>query len=412
MPSRSTGSLASAGPTTHGGPGLAVLLTLLVALGPVSTDLYLPSLPGIAADLGASPSLVQLTLGLFVAGLALMQLVAGPLADRFGRRPVLFVAMAVYAMASLGCLFAPGIALLLAARLVQALGASAGPVIGRAVVRDLYGPTDSARILSYMASAMAIAPLVAPFLGGWLEVAFGWRASFLALFLYAVLLSAMLWRRLPETLPDGPRPTPGMGDLVRRYLGLVADPLFSGFVLCAGATFAGLFTWITNSAFVIVDRFGVAPDRFAWYFGIVIIGYALGAFAGGRLGHLLGGPRTLALGVACGALAGLLLGVLGTTGRLDLLPITLLVALYFAGCGLVLPQSMAGALAPFPHIAGTAAALLGCLQMLAGLLANLLSALLFDGSERPMAGLIAASALIALLAFHLLVRPRWRPAPA
>ena len=160
--------LHAAGKAAHaraGGPGLAVLLTFLVAMGPVSTDLYLPSLPRIAGDLEASEGLAQLTIGLFVAGFGVMMLVCGPVADRFGRRPVLLGGMALYTLASIACALAPDIVSLLTARFVQALGACVGPVVGRAIVRDLYGPRDAGRILGYMSSAMALAPLVGPAAG-------------------------------------------------------------------------------------------------------------------------------------------------------------------------------------------------------------------------------------------------------
>jgi MFS transporter, DHA1 family, multidrug resistance protein len=388
-------------------PLLSLLLTLLVGLAPVSTDLYLPSLPGIARDLATEASLVQLTLGLFIGGIALMQLVYGPLSDRFGRRPALFGGLGLYAVASLGCALAPTIGFLLAARVVQAIGAAAGPVIGRAVVRDIYGPRDAARILSYMASAMAIAPLLAPFVGGWLEVWLGWRASFWLLLIYAGLLGGMLWATLDETAPDpdpdGLRP----GRLLSGYGMLLRSPLYVGFMLCGSSVFGALFGWISNASFVIIGRFGTPPEHFAWYFAITVAGYALGAFGGGRMGDRLGPMRTLGLGIGLICSGGLLLLALAWLVPAGLVALVCATALLFAGCGVVLPQVMGGALAPFPRIAGSAAALLGCVQMLTGMVSNALSGLLFDGTERPFATLAAAFAAAAVLAFLLVVRPRW-----
>lgn len=390
---------------------LAALLTLLVAMGPISTDLYLPSLPSMARDLGASASAVQLSIGLFVAGFAVMQLAYGPLSDRFGRKPVLLVGMGVYLAATLACALAASVAVLLAARFVQALGGCAGPVIGRAVVRDVYAPEEAARILSYMASAMAIAPLIGPFLGGLLDTAFGWRANFVALLIYAALVTLALWRGLGETLARPNLEALRLRALLANFGHLLRSPTYVGFMLCASLAYGGLFSWISNSAFVVIDRFGVPPARFGWFFGIVVIGYSTGAFLSGRYGGRLGIVRTLGLGAAIGAAAGLALAVGGWAqiGGLPLL--TLAMAVYFLGCGLVLAPATAGALIPFPQMAGTASALLGCVQMLTGMLVNALSSVFFDGTERPMVTLTAACAVGVLVVYALSIHRGYRREP-
>jgi DHA1 family bicyclomycin/chloramphenicol resistance-like MFS transporter len=381
---------------------LAVLLTLLVAMGPISTDLYLPSLPGIAADLGASEALVQLTLGLFIAGFGVMMLVCGPVADRFGRRPALLGGMAIYLFASIACALSPDIWLLLAARLVQAIGACAGPVVARAIVRDLYEPREAGRILGYMASAMALAPLLGPFIGGWLEVAAGWRASFWFLAGYAALLLIALWRRLPETRPAAATASRLLGT----YLQILRDRTFVGFMVCTALAFGALFTWISNSAFVVIDHFGVAPQHFGFAFGVVIAGYVLGAWSGSRAGMRLGLERATAIGVAIAAIAGGGLAVAGWGALGGLQAIVALSALSFFGAGMAIPQGTAGALGPFPMLAGTASALLGFLQMMTGLLVIGLSSAWYDGTPRPMVTLNAICALSALVAFWSLLRRR------
>jgi DHA1 family bicyclomycin/chloramphenicol resistance-like MFS transporter len=379
---------------------LAVLLTLLVAMGPISTDLYLPSLPGIAADLGASEALVQLTLGLFIAGFGVMMLVCGPVADRFGRRPALLGGMAIYLFASIACALSPDIWLLLAARLVQAIGACAGPVVARAIVRDLYEPREAGRILGYMASAMALAPLLGPFIGGWLEVAAGWRASFWFLAGYAALLLIALWRRLPETRPAAATASRLLGT----YLQILRDRTFVGFMVCTALAFGALFTWISNSAFVVIDHFGVAPQHFGFAFGVVIAGYVLGAWSGSRAGMRLGLERATAIGVGLAAIAGGGLAVAGWGALGGLQAIVALSALSFFGAGMAIPQGTAGALGPFPMLAGTASALLGFLQMMTGLLVIGLSSAWYDGTPRPMVTLNAICALSALVAFWSLLR--------
>jgi MFS transporter, DHA1 family, multidrug resistance protein len=400
----------SAAPTAPAGAGatLAVMLTLLVGMGPVSTDVYLPSLPGIAADLGAGAALVQLTLGLFIGGFAVMMLACGPLADRYGRRPVLLGGMALYVLASFACALAPSIEVLLAARFVQAIGACVGPVVGRAIVRDLYPPREAGRILGYMSSAMALAPLIGPFIGGWLELAFGWRASFWFLALYGGVLWLALRARLQETLA---RPLKGALSplpLLRNYALILKDRTFVGFMLAIALVFGALFSWITNSAFVVIEHFGVAPERFGIPFGAVVAGYLVGAYAGSRTGIRLGLERATGIGVGVAAAAGLGLLVAGWLGTGGLTAIVLLMAASFFGVGIAIPQGTAGALAPFPERAGSAAALLGFLQMMVGLLVNAASGLAFDGTPGPMVTLNAACALAALLAFRLLIPAAWR----
>jgi DHA1 family bicyclomycin/chloramphenicol resistance-like MFS transporter len=387
-----------------GSAGLAVLLTLLVAMGPVSTDLYLPSLPGIARDLETSDALAQLTIGLFIAGFAVMMLVCGPLADRLGRRPVLLGGVAVFVLASVVCALSPDIWVLLGARFVQALGASVGPVVGRAIVRDVYGPRDAGRILGYMASATAFAPLVAPFVGGWLEVAFGWRASFWLLTAYGVALSLMLALRLEETLERRAAGPFLSIRLLHDFRLILTNRAFLGFMLCVALTSGALFTWISNSAFVVIDHFGVPPQRFGWAFGAVIAGYIAGAFAGSRVGMRFGLSASTASGTVIAALAGIGLVVVGWTGQGGLAAIVALMALSFLGVGLVIPQATAGALGPFPTLAGTASALMGFLQMMTGLMVIAASGLLFDGTPWPMVSLNALCALLALAAYALLLR--------
>jgi MFS transporter, DHA1 family, multidrug resistance protein len=335
-----------------------------------------------------------------------MMLVCGPLADRFGRRPVLLGGMAIYTIASIACALAPDISFLLAARFVQALGACVGPVVGRAIVRDLYGPRDAGRILGYMASVMALAPLIGPFIGGWLEVAFGWRANFWALALYGGLLMAALALRLRETLPTPLAGAFSPGQLLGNYLLILRNRAFIGFMLCASLSFGALFTWISNSAFVVIDHFGVAPERFGWVFGAVVLGYIAGAYGGSRAGMRYGLARATGIGILSCAAAGALLLLAGWTGLGGLYAIVALMTLSFFGAGIAIPQGTAGTLGPFPERAGSAAALLGFIQMMIGLLVNGLSSVSYDGTPRPMATINGICAVPALAAYLALLRAR------
>ena len=392
-----------------GGAGLALLLTLLVALGPVSTDLYLPSLPGIAADLHASAAQTQLTIGLFIGGFAAMMLVCGPLADRFGRRPVLLAGMTIYVLASIACALSPTIRLLLAARFVQALGACVGPVLGRAIVRDLYEPARGRPHPRLHGERHGARPADRPLHR---RLARG-RLRLARQFLGPHRRSA--WCSLACSPGASRRPCPNARPASRcpaslaNYALILQNRTFLGFMLCVVFTFGALFTWISNSAFVVIDYFGVPPERFAWAFGAVIAGFVLGGYGGSRTGMRLGLGR--ATGIGCRSApppasrwhsaAGPAMG--------GLYAIVLLMALCFIGVGFVAPQATAGALAPFPHLAGTAAALLGFLQMSTGLLVNALTSATFDGTPRPMVTVNLTCALLALAAWWLLLRRQTRP---
>ncbi len=388
---------------------VSVLLTAMVALGPISTDLYLPSLPAIGAAFGVSNAEVQLTLSVFLAGFAVSQLVYGPLSDRFGRRPVILGGLALYLLATIVCAFAGSIEVLILARFLQALGACVGPVLGRAVVRDIYGRERAARMLSYMGMAMALAPAFGPILGGFLEVWFGWRANFAALAAFAVATLAGALVTLPETnrwkSPDATRP----GHLLATYLGLLRHRSYIGYVLVTACTYAGIFSFISGSAFVLIGLLGLSPDVYGFCFAAIVVGYMAGTFLSGRLTLALGLERMVQLGTAvqvAGGAAGLGLLLLDSV---TLAGIVLPVVVFMLGTGLAMPNAQAGAIGPFPRAAGSASALLGFFQM--GL-AALIGIAVGHGSGESAFAMMAAIALVALggaLSYWLVVHPAPRP---
>lgn len=383
---------------------VAILLTALVAFGPMSTDLYLPSLPDMTRAFGTTVSLVQLTLSVFVAGLAGGMLVYGPLSDRFGRRPVLLAGVGLYFVASIACLFAPTIEALIAARFVQAIGACSGPVLGRAIVRDVYDRQEGARMLSYMASAMALAPAVGPILGGWLHALYGWQANFgvLAVFGAAVFAGAFLMLRETNHHKDEMATRPGR--LITNYASLLASRLFMGYTLTVGLAFGGLFSFISGSSFVVIDVLGVPPRYFGFAFAVVVAGFISGAFTAGRLTHKLGLVRTLRIGTLLAVVAGMTVAGLALAGIQHVAAVIGPLCLYFFACALIIPNGTAGAINPFPTRAGSVSALLGFLQMSIGATAGWLVGLLHDGTTRPMAIIICIMGVGALIAHRVLVR--------
>ena len=386
------------------------LLTLMAALGAISTDLYLPSLPGLARAFAADVAEVQLTLSLFLAGLALGQLVYGPLSDRYGRRPVLVAGLAIYVAASVACMLAPTIEFLIAARFLQAIGACVGLVLSRAVVRDVHGREGAARILSYLSAALAIAPLLGPILGGYFEVWFGWRANFALLLGYGIVTIAGVGFFLPETnrAPDHGAMTP-LG-MLATYGMLIGERRYLGYALSATFAYSGIFCFISGSSFVLIDMIGLTPDAYGYCFAAIVVGYIIGAVIAGKLARKVKYQHLISAGGVISAAGGLLLLGLALAGHAGVVAIVLPAAIYMLGTGLVLPNSLAGAIGPYPRAAGAAAALAGFSQMT---IASLIGAAIghaADGTQMPMVVALAFCSTAGPAAFLLLVRP-WLPEP-
>jgi DHA1 family bicyclomycin/chloramphenicol resistance-like MFS transporter len=391
---------------------VAVLLTAMVALGPISTDLYLPSLPTIGADFGSDNAAVQLTLSVFLAGFAFSQLVYGPLSDRYGRRPMILGGLVVYLLASLACAYAPNIEALIAARFLQAVGACVGPVLGRAAVRDIYGRERAASMLSYMGMVMALAPAFGPILGGFVEVLFGWRANFfvLAAFCLVILIATVV--TLPETNKWKSRDATRPGRLVSTYLGLLRHRSYIGYVVIVACTYSGIFSFISGSSFVLIGLLGLSPDVYGFCFAAIVVGYMIGAYLSGRFTVRLSLERMVQIGTAVQVAGGLLGVALYAAGIISVSAVVGPVVVFMIGTGLVLPNAQAGAIGPFPRVAGSASALLGFFQM--GL-AALVGIVVGHGSGQSALAMMLAICLVALGAaftYWIVVRPAPVPAEA
>ena len=385
---------------------MAVLLTCLVAFGPVSTDLYLASLPDMARAFATDAATVQLTLSGFLVGFAVMQLVYGPLSDRFGRRRAILGGICIYLAGSLVCLVAPSIEILIAGRVLQAVGACCGPVVGRAVVRDVYPRDQAGTVMSYMASAMALAPFLAPIAGGWAHALFGWRANFVLLFAFGLMLLVAVQRLLAETHPHPDQHALQPARLLGNYALLFRERRFVGYVLTVALSFGGMFTFISASSFVLIDVLHLPVQWFGLGFAVVVAGYITGGFVAGRLTHKVGFERMVGLGTLGCAGSGLLLAGLAFAGFSTLPAVLLPMMLFFLSAALVLPNCTAAAIAPFPRMAGVASAALGFVQILWGAGCGWLVANLYDGTARPLAGVVLVMGLGTLAAYHLLARAR------
>ena len=374
----------------------------MVAIGSLSIDMALPSLPATAQALGARPDTVQLTVTLFVAGFALAQLLHGPLSDRLGRRRVVLGGLVVYVVGGLACWIAPSVRLLVAARVLQAVGAGSGPVVGRAVIRDLYEPERAARVLGYMGTAQALTPILAPIVGGVIHVAFGWRAVYLTLSACGVAFLGLAVLLVPETNrrrdPNALRP----GHLVTNAADLLGDRTFLGYVLVAALMFGGQFAFISGSSFVLIEVLKVAPDVYGLCFGLVALGLMTGSFLAARFTPRAGIDRLIAAGTWLGAAAGCVMAVLAWGGIWTVPAVIGPMYAFAVGVGIVLPAAVAGAIGPFSRTAGLASAVLGFLQLTAAAAYGIVVGRVYDGTPIPMTTAIAAAGLGASVAQRLI----------
>ena len=377
--------------------GLTLLLAMLTALGPLSMDMYLPSLPDIAHVLSAPVARTQLTISSYLIGFAAGQMIYGPLSDRYGRRPVLLAAVALYLASTLACAAAQSVDVLIAARALQGISGSGAIVLARAIVRDVYSGVQAARELSLMGSISATAPIVAPMIGGVLQAAFGWRANFICMSAGGLIALVVAARLLPETL----RPANRAGSLsffsMMRGYGAVAR--HRGFLIYLGiitTTYAGLFAWVSGASVVLQGVYGLSPVTFGFTFALGAAGYMLGAMIATRLVVRLGLDRTIGVGVVVIAAGGLALVLAVATGIPGLWLVAAM-ALYLAGVGLAMPQAMAGALTPFPDRAGTAASLMGLVQQaLAAIIAAVIGGFLVR-SAWPVTGVVVAMSTLTFV---------------
>jgi MFS transporter, DHA1 family, multidrug resistance protein len=384
---------------------MAITLGVLTAFGPLSIDMYLPALPTIARDFGTDAARVQQTLAIFFVGLALGQLLYGPLSDRLGRRGPLLFGCALYALACIGCALAPSVQSLIVLRFAQAFGACAGIVIANSIVRDLFDQHESARMYSFLMLVMGLAPITAPFIGGQILLFFGWRAIFLLLSGYGLLCLGIVLFGLKETLPPERRTTTGIGAAVFTYGSLLVDKHFMGYALAGGLAAAAMFTYIAGSPFVFIELNGVPPEQFGLLFGANALGLIMAAQFNRWLLRRFQSVQILMVALAVTAASGLLLLLVTATGAGGFPAMLVLLFFCIASTGLVRPNSTAAAMAPYGQRAGSAAALLGGIQFGLGAGAGTLVSLLHNDTALPMAGVIALCAVAAFV-FLQLMTPR------
>ncbi|SED30803.1 MULTISPECIES: multidrug effflux MFS transporter [Pseudomonas] len=372
-----------------------LILGALTAFGPLAIDFYLPAFPAMALAFGTDEQHVQLTLAAYFLGLSIGQLMYGPVADRFGRRIPLLTGVGLFTAASLACAYAPNLEWLLGARFVQALGGCAGMVISRAIVSDKCDAVGSAKVFSQLMLVMGLAPILAPMLGGLLVNTTGWQSIFLVLSGFSALAALAVALGLPESMPAHVPRQPLSGAL-RQYGRLLSDPVYLGHALTGGIAIAGMFAYIAGSPFVFIKLYGIPAEHFGWLFGTNAAGFILVAQINARLLAKRGPAFLLARTVWIYLAAGLTLLVVSSLHTEQLWPLLVPLFICIASLGCILPNASACAMNGQGARAGSASAMLGCLQFSVAAGAASLVGILYDGSAVPMAMVISLCAILVV----------------
>jgi DHA1 family bicyclomycin/chloramphenicol resistance-like MFS transporter len=387
-------------------PGLlVVILSVLLGLQPVTTDLYLPALPGLTQELGATMPQAQLTLTALLLAFGVSQLIWGPLSDRFGRRPVLLMGMAAYVLASLGSAVSTTMDQLIIWRVVQGAAMGAGVMCARAIVRDLYTPAQGASVMSKGLSGLAVIACMSAPLGGLLTALFSWHAALLALAVFGALGLGLIALRFEETVPHKNPNALQPATLARTWSGIVRNPTFLAFSVLSVCSYSGLFTFLASSSFVFIRVLGFSTPQY----GLVMFAnsfiYLLGTFLCRRLLVRFGVRRTVALAGVLSFAGGTLMGILALAGVVSAWAILLPFGLFMLGHGIHQPCGQSGAVGPFPQAAGAASALNGFLMMVSAFATGQWLGTHMDGTANPLIfGIWFWSVLITLSAWTLVQR--------
>jgi DHA1 family bicyclomycin/chloramphenicol resistance-like MFS transporter len=379
--------------------GLAPLLAALAAIGPFSIDTYLPAFPAMGSALGATPVQVQQTLTAYLLPFAFMMLWHGALSDALGRRRVLLWAYALYALASLFCAVTPSIELLWLGRALQGLSAGAGLVVGRAIVRDVLDGPAAQKLMANIGMMFAIAPAVAPVLGGWVQAFFGWHAVFVFLALYGAVLCAAIYRYLPETLPPEARQSLRLRPLAIAYAEVFSHRSFLALAGAVALNFNGFFIYVLSAPAFLIGHLGVSPQGFLWLFGPAMTGMIIGNYLSGRLAGEISSRRTIVLGYAV-MIAAAAANVVTNLFVEPRLPWTVLpVGIYVIGMALTMPSLSLRVLDLFPQRRGLVSSCQGVTQTGVNALTASLLAPLAWGSTLTLALAMAGFLLLGLVAF-------------
>ena len=398
-------TLPTAAPRSLSGASVVVLLTLLLGIQPVTTDLYLPALPTLQLGLGTSLASAQLTLSSLIIAFGLGQLICGPLSDRFGRRPVLLSGLSLYALASLLAALAPGIGALIGWRALQGLAMAASVTCGRSIVRDLFEPAAGARTMSRALTGLGVIAILAPITGGLLVEAFGWRATLLATALFGAAALTFVALRMLETIPRREPSATRPARILGNWIAVLGNPTFRAWALISACTYGGLFCMLAGSSFVFTRQYGIGRAAYGLILASMSVAYVGGTFWCRHLLRRHGLRGAVARGAGFSLVGGAGMALLDLGGVHAAWALLLPQYLYAIGHGVHQPCGQAGAVGPFPEKAGTAASLSGFAMTLTSLGVGVWLGLTLDATTRPLTLCIGAfSVALAAIAWTLVQR--------
>jgi len=380
---------------------LILILGLLTAIGPFSIDSYLPAFPDIAKTLHTSVSQVMLSLSSFFIGISAGQLLYGPLLERYGRKKPMYAGLCIYLLASIGCAMATSVNSLIIFRLLQALGGCAGMVAARAVVRDLFEVKENAKIFSMLMLVVAVSPIIAPTLGGYVTSLFGWRYVFFILIGIDVAIIAGVYFLLPESKKPDPGFSLKAGAIIKNFAGIIKHPQFYTYTLTGAIAYAGLYAYISGSPYVFMEIFNVNEKQYGLIFSVIAMGVIGSAQVNNFALRKYSSEQVIKIATLCQSIVGIVLAVMSYFDWCDLYSTIFLIFLFLGGQGFIFPNASALSLAPFPHTAGSASALMGAIQMGIGAGVSALVSVLQNGTRVPMAVVMACCATTAFASFFL-----------
>ena len=383
-------------------PVLIFLMVCLMTVAYSTIGIYTPAMPAIAAHFGATPGEVQLTFSAYLIAFSFGQLIYGPLSDRHGRRPAIFIGLAIYVVGSALSALAVSIEMLIVARAVQALGGCAGPVLARAIMRDLFDRDEGARLLAFVAMVMGVAPAFAPVFGGYLQVAFGWESIFWVLTGVGALVLILFIFLLRETHPGGSRDVGGgVLAMLMVYPRLMRSRLFVGYTLNAGFAMATIFVYVGSAPFVMIDLLDIPPDLYGWYTLIPTFFNIAGAFVASRYTVQIGGARMMLYGSIVVFVGAMTMVAFALVGYLSVFTVVGPMAIVAFGLANVFPSAAQGAVSVAPRQAGAASSLNGFLTMLIASVAVVIVGILPPGSQMPMAAVVGAMGVLTVVSLLL-----------
>ena len=375
---------------------LILILGLLSAIGPFSIDMYLPGFSAIATDLHTSVAHISLSLSSFFIGISVGQFIYGPLLDRYGRKKPLYIGLVLYIIASAGCALAASADMLITLRLVQALGSCVGMVASRAIIRDIFPVNEIAKVFSKLMLVIAVSPIIAPTLGGYLIVAYGWHIVFVVLAIMATLILVAIHFVLPESMEADATVSLRPSLIIKNYATVLRTPQFYTYAFTGAIAAAGLYAYIAGSPYVFIELFKVTEKQYGWIFAAVALGLITASQVNSLLLKKFTSQQIIRVAIFCQMLTGAVLFIGSANGLLNVYSTIALIFLFLSCQGFIFPNTSALSMAPFHKNAGSASALMGGIQMIFGALSSMAVSALNNATAMPMTGVMALCSLTSV----------------